>query len=117
MKKLFYVVIFAILFFWGCNPPERKCIEFHDGSFTFSEMIDGEMHTTIFTRKGDLEISEYRGHIDSASVRWINDCEYVLKNINPNNIGNAIIADIFTIIIKKNETAIKIKNSIFRLFS
>lgn len=85
MKKLFYVVTFAIVFFWGCNPPERNCVEFHDGSFTFTEMIDGEIHTTTFTRKGDLEISEYRGHIDSASVRWVNDCEYVLKNLNSKN--------------------------------
>lgn len=74
-----------LLISFSCNPPERICVDFHDGEFTFSETVDGELHTTTFKRVGDLEISEYRGQIDSASVRWVNDCEYVLKNLNPKN--------------------------------
>ncbi len=79
--------VFAILLISliGCQAPVRDCNDFHDGSFTFTALIDGEEHTTNFSRNGDLEISEYLGKIDSASVRWINDCEYILKNIHPNN--------------------------------
>lgn len=85
MKTYLLLFAFGFLLVLSCNPPERNCSDFHDGSFTFSETIDGELHTTTFTRKGDLEVSEYRGYIDSASVRWVNDCEYVLKNLNPKN--------------------------------
>ena len=80
---MLFLGVFTVLF--SCNPPQRNCIEFHQGTFSFSETIDGELHTTYFKRTADLEVSEYRGQLDSASVRWINDCEYVLKNLNPKN--------------------------------
>lgn len=40
---------------------------------------------TVFHRTEDMEIDEFEGKIDSSSIRWINDCEYVLKNLNPKN--------------------------------
>ena len=69
----------------GCYQPNRECTDFHTGTFRFSATIDGEEQTTVFTRTEDLEISEFAGSIDSASVRWINDCEYILSNLNPTN--------------------------------
>ena len=68
----------------ACYQPERECAKFHDGTFRFTTEIEGEEQTTVFTRSGNLEISEFRGVTDSASVRWINDCEYILTNLNPN---------------------------------
>lgn len=74
-----------LLLLVSCNPPVRNCEDFHEGSFEFTATLNGESHTTTFSRMGDLEISTYLGKIDSASVRWINSCEYVLKNLHPKN--------------------------------
>lgn len=67
----------------SCYAPQRDCQSFHEGTFRFTAEIDGRLQTTTFTRKGELEISEFNGQVDSASVRWINDCEYILTNLHP----------------------------------
>ena len=67
----------------SCNPPARNCTDFHEGTFRFNAKIDGEEQTTVFTRTGSLEVSEYLGKKDSASIRWFNDCEYIVTNLNP----------------------------------
>ena len=53
------------------------------GSFEFSTMINGEIKTSYFSRTEDLEIENYDGKIDSASIRWVNDCECILTKLNP----------------------------------
>ena len=67
----------------SCNPPARNCTDFHEGTFRFNAKIGGEEQTTVFTRTGSLEVSEYLGKKDSASIRWFNDCEYIVTNLNP----------------------------------
>ena len=32
-----------------------------------------------------MEVDFFEGNQDTSSVRWLNDCEYVLKNLNPTN--------------------------------
>ena len=68
-----------------CSPPARDCDRFHEGTFRFSAIVDGKEQTTVFTRSGDLEVSEYLGNKDSATVRWINPCEYIVTNLHPKN--------------------------------
>ncbi|MGM0392634.1 MAG: DNA topoisomerase IV, partial [Bacteroidota bacterium] len=29
----------------------------------------------------------FEGKTDTSSVRWINDCEYIVKNLNPKNMA------------------------------
>ena len=78
------LLIFILPILMGsCNPPARNCTDFHEGTFRFNAKIDGEEQTTVFTRTGSLEVSEYLGKKDSASIRWVNDCEYVVTNLNP----------------------------------
>jgi hypothetical protein len=48
-------------------------------------MVNGEMQQSVFVRTGDLEIETYQGAIDSAWIRWVNDCECVLTKLNPSN--------------------------------
>ncbi len=78
-----------LLFFFtlisSCYQPQRDCISFKEGTFAFTSTIDGEEQTTTFTRTGDIEIDYYAGKQDSSSVRWINECEYVVKKIHPKN--------------------------------
>lgn len=80
--------IFPLALFVACGtPPERNCTDFKTGSFTFTALIDGEEKRTTFHRSLEIEIDEYEGKRDTSSVRWVNDCEYVLKNLNPKNMA------------------------------
>nr|WP_313795265.1 DNA topoisomerase IV [uncultured Allomuricauda sp.] len=51
----------------------------------FKSVINGEDKQTTFSRTSEIEIDYFEGKQDTSSIRWINDCEYVLKNINPKN--------------------------------
>ena len=82
-KSLLYVVIFVTLS--ACYQPERNCEEFKTGKFTFTSELNGEEITTTFIRNNDIEIDFFNGKVDTSSVRWINDCEYVVKKLNPKN--------------------------------
>jgi len=70
----------------ACYERERDCTNFKTGKFKFEYEIDGEKHTTLFERREDIEIENYQGDIDTSTVRWINDCEYILQKINPKNM-------------------------------
>ncbi|AKA36282.1 hypothetical protein VC82_2724 [Flagellimonas lutaonensis] len=84
MRHLFLVV--AIVLLGSCQPPpERNCKAFRKGTFSFTALVDGAEKTTIFTRSENIEIEEFEGVKDTSSIRWINDCEYVLKKLNPKN--------------------------------
>lgn len=70
----------------GCqNPPQRNCSEFRNGKFSFSTFVEGDTLTTIFLRDEHLEVEYFNGRQDTSSVRWINECEYILKKLNPKN--------------------------------
>ena len=47
--------------------------------------MDGVTKTTYFQRFDSIEIENFEGKIDTSSVRWLNDCEYVLQKLNPKN--------------------------------
>lgn len=82
IKYIFSVWI--TLFFIACGqPPQRNCEDFKTGEFTFTATVDGKEKKTTFRRTLEIEVDEFEGKIDSSSIRWINDCEYVLKNLNP----------------------------------
>ena len=81
-----YIYLLSIAFFVvACSGPERRCNAFKTGTFTFQEFINGELKTTTFVRNDTMEIDYFEQRIDTFSIRWINDCEYVMKNINPKN--------------------------------
>jgi len=81
-------LLFPLVLIMACGtPPERNCSDFKTGSFTFTTLIDGEEKRTTFHRTLDVEVDEYEGKRDSSSVRWINDCEYVLKNLDPKSMA------------------------------
>tara|TARA_R110000764_G_scaffold232047_1_gene324077 strand:- start:57147 stop:57524 length:378 start_codon:yes stop_codon:yes gene_type:complete len=77
---------FLLLLFLACGqPPERNCEDFKTGKFSFTATLNGEEKKTTFYRTFEIEVDEFEGKKDSSSIRWINDCEYVLKNLNPKN--------------------------------
>lgn len=86
-KKLTLSVVILLLALSSCYQPERNCTDFKNGEFSFTAKIDEVEHTTIFVRNDSLEIEYFGGKIDTSSVRWINDCEYIVKKLHPKNMA------------------------------
>jgi len=79
-----YRVLFLLIFFLSsCYTVERNCIPFHTGTFEFQQIINGELNTSLFVRDSLYEIEMYQGKIDTATLRWVNDCECILTKLNP----------------------------------
>ena len=86
MKK---IILFAqLVLFAGCYNQERNCADFKTGTFSFEQEIDGVKHTSVFIRTEEYEIERYNGKTDTASIRWVNDCEYILQKINPKSMAD-----------------------------
>ena len=71
----------------SCYDTERNCSDYKTGTFEFTYTIDGIEKTGKFVRTDTLNIDYYERKADSASVRWINDCEFILKKINPKSMS------------------------------
>ena len=97
-KSIFLLTITLSLIFSGCYPEKRECKDFKTGHFVSEYEIDGKIQKTTFQRNDSLEISEFNSKIDTASIRWINDCEYILQKLNPKNIqeGKAVHIKLLT---------------------
>ncbi len=81
-----YFLIFILsVSLTSCYNYERNCTDFKTGIFEFTYIIDGEEKTGRFTRTDSLNIDYFEGKTDTASVRWINDCEFVMKKLHPKN--------------------------------
>jgi hypothetical protein len=83
MKKL--ILLPLIFLVCSCYNKEKNCKDFKTGKFKFEYEVDGVKKTTLFERNDSIEIETFDGKIDTASIRWISDCEYVLKKLHPKN--------------------------------
>lgn len=85
LRTLSLLLIFT--FFSSCESPERDCKAFKNGEFSFETLLNGDLVTTRFVRNDTLEVDYFQGRADSSSVRWINDCEYIVQKINPKSMS------------------------------
>jgi len=83
MKKI--ILLSPILLLISCYDAERNCADFKTGKFKFEFEIDGVKKTTVFERKDTIEIETFEGKTDTSTIRWVNDCEYVLQKKHPKN--------------------------------
>ncbi len=81
MKLLFYSLPLFIMI--SCYTPNRDCLSFHNGTFEFETIVNNSIESSRFIRSDSLEIEFYQGKVDSASIRWVNDCECILTRIHP----------------------------------
>jgi hypothetical protein len=84
MRKIILTPVF-MLFLVGCFQQERNCKDFKTGNFEFYETIDSIQEKAVFYRNDTLQIETFRGQTDSSSVRWLNDCEFIITKLNPKN--------------------------------
>ena len=81
----FCVSLFVLLLITSCYNPERNCQKFKTGTFSYEALVGTEVLTTVFVRTDTLEIDYFQNKSDTSSIRWINDCEYIVQKINPKN--------------------------------
>lgn len=80
-KRLFLVFILAGSLV-SCYEPERDCKAYKTGSFAFSYEIGDSLKTGRFTRGEHYSVDYFDNKIDSATIRWFNDCEFVLQDLD-----------------------------------
>lgn len=77
------MISILLVFFTACFSPQRNCSDFHTGTFSFTSMVLGDTLTTKFTRTDSIEVDYYLNRVDSSYVRWLNDCECIVKKLRP----------------------------------
>lgn len=85
MRPLFYLLLLFSL--GSCYEVERNCSDFKTGTFTFEAVSGTEVFTTRIVRNDSIEVEYYQEKVDTAAIRWINDCEYVLRKLHPKNMS------------------------------
>ena len=84
MRKI--ILLPLLLIFASCYNAEHNCKDFKTGKFKFEHEVNGVKKVTLFERNDSIEIETFEGKTDTASVRWVNDCEYILKKLHPKNM-------------------------------
>ena len=72
----------------SCYQVERNCSNFKTGTFTFEAVSGTEIFTTRIVRNDSIEIEYFKESVDTAEIRWINDCEYVLRKLHPKSMAD-----------------------------
>ena len=81
MKKIYLLPLLLVVM--SCYNTENNCKDFKTGMFRAEITIQGVKHFTTSTRTDSIVIETYKGKTDTASIRWVNDCEYVLQKLHP----------------------------------
>ena len=76
--------LFILFLLTSCYSVDRDCENFKMGEFEFSYKLNDTIQRSLFTRTLDYEIEEFNSLIDSSSISWVNDCEFILTKLNPN---------------------------------
>lgn len=85
LKKFVFIIVTALLIS-SCHQPERDCKSYKTGNFKFEYEIGDTLKTGRFVRDENYSVDYYENKIDSATVRWLNDCEFVLQD-KKSNVG------------------------------
>lgn len=86
-KTLSILLIFFLL--QSCYKTNRDCTQFKTGEFLFKYTLNGEEKESRFIRTDSLEYDYYEDHVDTNTVKWVNDCEFIVKKVNPHNYQEA----------------------------
>jgi hypothetical protein len=82
-----YLLFISLITLVSCYNVERNCKDFKTGTFRSEITINGVKHETVTIRTDTMVIETYKGKTDTSSIRWVNDCEYVLRKMNPKTMA------------------------------
>ncbi|MEI7509742.1 MAG: DNA topoisomerase IV [Flavobacterium sp.] len=85
ISKPKYSILFLILFSFCQKQVECNPKDFKTGTFEFTKEIKEKKQTSTFQRTDKFQIETYQGKTDTATVRWVNDYEFILKKLHPKN--------------------------------
>lgn len=78
-------LLFSFVIITSCYNRELNCKDYKTGKFEFVQEIEGKKMTSVFERNDSLQIETFNSKTDTASVRWVSDCEYILQKLHPKN--------------------------------
>lgn len=85
MKKILFLLTITL---YSCQKQQEcNCKDFKTGKFEFTQTVNGKKEITTFERTDKLQIETYNGRTDTASVRWVNDCEFIIQKLHPRNMA------------------------------
>jgi hypothetical protein len=84
-KNYYFIPLFLLL--GSCFQAEKNCSDFHLGNYQFTTVLGKDTLVSRFERFENYEVEYFNEKIDTSTVRWVNDCEYILKNKNPKNMS------------------------------
>ena len=82
-----FKILLIIFLATSCYEVQRDCNAFRTGTFKSEIILNEVLLTSTFKRSESLQVESFRGQVDSATVRWINDCEMIFKTINPKKLA------------------------------
>jgi hypothetical protein len=100
MKKITLFILILLLV--SCYNPECNCVAFKTGKFKWDYTVDGVKKTTLFERNDSIEIETFEGKTDTSTIRWVNDCEYILQKKHPKNKAESQAIDMKIVATTKN---------------
>ncbi|MBL7473484.1 hypothetical protein [Robertkochia sediminum] len=86
-KYLPFLILFILM--QSCYQNTRDCSKFKTGEFVFKYTLEGVEKESRFIRTDSMEYDFYDDHIDTNTVKWVNDCEFIVKKVNPANMQEA----------------------------
>ena len=107
MRLFFILSIFLIT--CSCYQTQRNCSNFKTGTFESEALLGTEVFKTTIIRNDSIEIDFYKGKSDTSAIRWINDCEYVVKKLNPKNRAEEMAIHIKILTTANNEYTFEFK--------
>ncbi|PTX61602.1 hypothetical protein C8N46_104245 [Kordia periserrulae] len=84
MKNYIFSICILIVFS-SCYQAELNCNDFKTGTFEFTYEIDGVTKTGKSVRTDTLSIDYYDNKIDTFTIRWVNECEFIGQKLRPLN--------------------------------
>ncbi|MBC8754913.1 hypothetical protein H2O64_09545 [Kordia sp. YSTF-M3] len=82
MKNFIFSICILILT-TSCYNVEQNCKDFQIGTFEFTYEINGETKTGKSIRTDSLSIDYYDNKIDTFTIRWVTDCEFIGRKLHP----------------------------------
>ena len=104
MKPYLLLICFALLA-TSCYEANLDCKSFRTGTYISEISIQGKKQRTTSIRTDKLVIETYKGKTDTARIRWVNDCEFILTKLHPKSMAEQHAVSIRMISTTKNSYA------------